>query len=37
TEIADELKLRARAVGATGWLTKPFNGAHMLGLIDQLA
>ena len=37
TEIADELKLRARAVGATGWVTKPFNGAHMLGLIDQLA
>ena len=37
TEIADELKLRARAVGATGWLNKPFNGAHVLGLIDQLA
>jgi two-component system chemotaxis response regulator CheY len=37
TEIAGELKLRAREVGATGWLTKPFNGAHVLGLIDQLA
>jgi len=37
TESAGELKLRAREVGTTGWLTKPFNGAHVLGLIDQLA
>ena len=37
TEIAGDLKVRAHAVGATGWLTKPFNGAHVLGLIDQLA
>jgi len=37
TEIAGELKLRARAAGATGWLTKPFDGVHVLGLIDQLA
>ncbi len=37
TETAGEMKLRAREVGATGWLTKPFNEAHVLGLIDQLA
>ena len=37
TEIAGEMKLLAREVGATGWLTKPFNGAQVLGLIDQLA
>ncbi len=37
TETAGELKLRARKVGATGWLTKPFNEAQVLGLIDQLA
>ena len=37
TETAGELKLRAREVGATGWLSKPFNGAQVLGLIDQLA
>ncbi len=37
TETANELKLRARKVGATGWLTKPFNEAQVLGLIDQLA
>jgi two-component system chemotaxis response regulator CheY len=37
TETAGDLKLRAREVGATGWLTKPFNGAQVLGLIEQLA
>jgi two-component system, chemotaxis family, chemotaxis protein CheY len=37
TETAGELKLRARKIGATGWLTKPFNEAQILGLIDQLA
>ncbi len=37
TETAGDLKLRAREVGATGWLTKPFNGAQVLSLIDQLA
>ncbi len=37
TETATELKLRARAIGATGWLTKPFNEAQVLGLIEQLA
>ena len=37
TETAGDLKLRAREVGATGWLTKPFNGAQVLVLIEQLA
>lgn len=37
TETATELKVRARQVGATGWLTKPFDGAQVLSLIDQLA
>lgn len=36
TETAGELKLRARKVGATGWLTKPFNEDQVLGLIEQL-
>ena len=37
TETADELKARAKAVGATGWLTKPFDPAQILRLVDQLA
>lgn len=37
TETADELKSRARRVGATGWLTKPFNEDQVLRLVDQLA
>jgi two-component system chemotaxis response regulator CheY len=37
TETADELKTRARRIGATGWLTKPFNESQVLGLVDQLA
>jgi two-component system chemotaxis response regulator CheY len=37
TETATDLKERARRVGATGWLTKPFNADQVLSLIDQLA
>jgi two-component system chemotaxis response regulator CheY len=37
TETADDLKEKARRVGATGWLTKPFNADQLLCLIDQLA
>jgi two-component system chemotaxis response regulator CheY len=37
TETAADLKDRARQIGATGWLTKPFNAEQMLALIDQLA
>lgn len=37
TEVAEHLKKRAREVGATGWLTKPFDPAQILRLVDQLA
>lgn len=37
TETAQALKDRAREVRATGWLTKPFDPAQILGLVDQLA
>lgn len=37
TETATELKERARQVGATGWLTKPFNADQVLNLIERLA
>ena len=37
TEVAEHLKQRAREVGATGWLTKPFDPAQILRLVDQLA
>jgi two-component system chemotaxis response regulator CheY len=37
TETAEELKMRARKVGATGWLTKPFNESQVLSLVEQLA
>ncbi len=36
TEVAEHLKQRAREVGATGWLTKPFDPAQILRLVDQL-
>ena len=36
TEVADHLKKRAREVGATGWLTKPFDPTQILRLVDQL-
>ena len=37
TETGIELKERARRIGATGWLTKPFNSDQILSLVDQLA
>ena len=37
TETAQELKDRAKAVKATGWLTKPFDPDQILGLVDRLA
>lgn len=37
TEVAESLKARAKEVGATGWLTKPFDPAQILRLVDQLA
>ncbi len=37
TETAQALKERAKAVKATGWLTKPFDPQQILALVDQLA
>ncbi|NNU79185.1 response regulator [Halovulum dunhuangense] len=37
TETAQALKDRARAVRATGWITKPFDPKQILSLVDQLA
>ena len=36
TETNEALKLRAKEVGATGWLTKPFNPQRLTKLVDQL-
>lgn len=36
TETAGRLKERAKAVGATGWLNKPFDPDQLLRLVDQL-
>ena len=33
TESARELKLRARAAGATGWIVKPFDPARLVGAL----
>ena len=33
TESAKELKLRARAAGATGWIVKPFDPARLVGAL----
>lgn len=37
TETAQALKDRAKAVKATGWLTKPFDPNQILSLVEQLA
>lgn len=37
TETAQALKDRAKAVRATGWLTKPFDPKQILSLVEQLA
>lgn len=36
TETAPRLKQRARDIGATGWLNKPFDPDQVLRLVDQL-
>ena len=33
TESARDLKLRARASGATGWIVKPFDPARLVGAL----
>ena len=33
TESAKEMRLRARAAGATGWVVKPFDPARLVGAL----
>lgn len=37
TESADELKARARASGATGWIVKPFDPVKLVRAINMVA
>lgn len=34
TESADEMKQKARAAGATGWIVKPFDPAKLLNALN---
>lgn len=36
TEAGDDLKAQGRAVGATGWLTKPFDPTRMSAVIQHV-
>ncbi|MEL6449893.1 MAG: response regulator [Pseudomonadota bacterium] len=37
TEAAPELKLRARAAGATGWIVKPFDPMKLVKALQMVA
>jgi len=37
TESAPELKARARAAGATGWIVKPFDETKLVAAIERVA
>ncbi len=37
TESAPELKARARAAGATGWIVKPFEAAKLIKALQMIA
>jgi len=37
TEAAPELKMRARAAGATGWIVKPFDPAKLVKALQMVA
>jgi len=37
TESAPELKTRARAAGATGWIVKPFDEVKLVAAIERVA
>lgn len=37
TESAPELKARARAAGATGWIVKPFDEVKLVAAIERVA
>lgn len=36
TESGADLKARARAAGATGWIVKPFDDAQLISIIDRV-
>lgn len=36
TETEDSLKNRGKAAGATGWVTKPFDPARLLAVVNRL-
>ena len=36
TEISKEVKQLGRSVGATGWITKPFNPEKLLAAIRRI-
>ncbi|WP_138466612.1 response regulator [Poseidonocella sp. HB161398] len=37
TETEDAIKAQARAVGAIGWMTKPFNDEKLLSVVKRVA
>ena len=37
TEAAPEMKMRARAAGATGWIVKPFDPAKLVKALQMVA
>ena len=36
TESSAEMKARARAAGATGWIVKPFDPARLIGAVKRV-
>lgn len=36
TESGDDIKIRGRAAGATGWLVKPFNPVQLMTLVKKI-
>jgi len=36
TEAGDDMKIRGRAVGASGWLVKPFDPTHMSAVVAHV-
>ena len=36
TEASDEMKAQGRAVGATGWIVKPFNPERLIAVVRKV-
>lgn len=36
TESSDEMKAKGRAVGATGWMVKPFDPARLINVVKKV-